>query len=202
MTNNRRNQGFTLIELTLALAFISFLLLFMVAAILQVTRLYVKGSALRQINQTGRQLMDDVSTSLRASATPLYIKDNNRLCVGTTSYAWNSGDEVVNKFNDDATDSTTLRFVSVHDPAGELCSYPHATLDRQKTTDLVGPEITPLRFSVEQHGQLWDVSLILGTSGDNIPTIDLSTSTFACDPSNQFCAFGDFSTSIYARGGV
>jgi prepilin-type N-terminal cleavage/methylation domain-containing protein len=64
MTDNSRNKGFTLIELLLAMAFIAFLLLFMVAAILQVTKLYVKGSAIRQINQTGRQLMDTVGSTL------------------------------------------------------------------------------------------------------------------------------------------
>lgn len=201
---NRKEKGFTLIELTLALAFISFLLLFLVLSILQITRLYVKGSAIRQINQTGRQLLDDVGTALRSNTTPLYVVNNNRLCAGTTSYAWNvynnADGHVKNTFSGSDA-STELRFISVQDPGADLCKST-GPIDKVGTMDLVGPEITPLAFSVEQQGKLWDISLVLSTSGDNVAHPDASTPTlFSCDPKIQFCAFGDFETSIYSREG-
>lgn len=197
-----KNRGFTLVELTLALAFISFLLLFMVAAILQVTRLYVKGSAIRQINQTGRQLVDDVSASLRTGKKLQFQGEYNRLCVDNTSYIWNSEGEVVNKFIGETT-TTTLRFVSVKDDGGKLCDTPTTDLIKSESTDLIGPDITPLEFSVKQTGKLWNISLVLATAGSNLPRNVGSDDApkFECAPDNQFCAFGDFQTSVYARGG-
>jgi prepilin-type N-terminal cleavage/methylation domain-containing protein len=164
MTDNTRSKGFTLIELLLAMAFIAFLLLFMVAAILQVTKLYVKGVAIRQINQTGRQLMEEVGSTLRNNASPVYI--------------------------------------ATQDAGGTLCKQPYPAVDKAKSLDLVGADITPLEFSVKPQGRLWTVSLVLSTSGTNIATPDASSPTgFSCAPDNQFCALGDFETSVYSRGG-
>lgn len=206
MIGSGKEKGFTLIELILAMAFISFMLLFLVLAILQITRLYVKGSAIRQIHQTGRQLIDNVSATLRSNTTPLYVADHNRLCAGNTSYAWNVNDNadghVENLFSGGDA-STELRFISVQDPSADLCNNPDEAVDKAGTVDLVGPEITPLEFSVEQHGKLWDVSLVLSTSGSNIATQNPSApaGTWWCEPDNQFCAFGDFTTSVYSREG-
>jgi prepilin-type N-terminal cleavage/methylation domain-containing protein len=198
MTTNNRDKGFTLIELLLAMSFIAFLLLFMVAAILQVTKLYVKGSAIRQINQTGRQIIDDVSSDLRSNSTAVYAPSQNRLCVGNTSYIWNVEGQTINSFDD----GSTLRLISVQDPNGELCASSNP-IARAGSVDLVGADITPLSFSVGQQGRLWKVSLVLSTAGSNIATADASTpSGFSCASNNQFCAFGDFQTTIYSRGGL
>lgn len=205
MSTRAHSRGFTLIELMLAMAFISFLLLFMVTAILQVTKLYVKGSSIRQINQTGRQLMDDIEGTLRVNANPVVAKDYNRLCVGNTSYVWNVSDNYdgkpLNTFSGSDSD-TPLRFVSVQDPGGTLCGAPTTAISKANSLDLVGAEITPLKFSAEQYGKLWNINLILSTSGSNSATTDERSSIgYACEEKNQFCALGDFETSVYSRGG-
>lgn len=199
---SKKQRGFTLIELMLAMTFIAFLLLFTVAAVLQVTRIYVKGSAIRQIDQTGRQLVDDVSMALRTGTTP---RDggtgSNRLCVGGTSYLWNTvtSNNPDNKYSD--SPGETLRFVSIQDQSGSLCGAElHSPVLRKAVVDLVGPEITPLSFSVTKHGRLWDISLVLSTAGDNV-AIDNGSGGFMCEPKNQFCALGNFETSVYSRGG-
>lgn len=201
MTKTKGQSGFTLIELLLAMTFIAFLLIFTVAAILQVTRLYIKGSAIRQIDQTGRQLIDDVSTTLRTGADP---NDqgvlHNRLCVGGTSYVWNVDGSIVNANNVYSDSSATLRFVSVQDPHGDLCRSPSLKVTKSTAVDLIGPEITPLSFSVTQHGSLWDISVVLSTTGEN-KADPVVGGGFACKVRNQFCAFGNFETSTYSRGG-
>ena len=52
---NRR--GFTLIELMLAIAFISMLLLAIAAVGIQVGRIYTRGIVLRDVNQAGREYL-------------------------------------------------------------------------------------------------------------------------------------------------
>jgi prepilin-type N-terminal cleavage/methylation domain-containing protein len=187
----RKQQGFTLIELLLAMAFISFLLLFVVNSVIQITRIYTKGLAIRQISQTGRQLTEDVSRSLRYGE-PLYLAANNRLCSGGVSYIWNPEGDTTNKF----TDNAPVRFVSVDDPGHLLCNT--ATLpqvDRTRAEDLVGKDITVMEFSVQERGKLRDIKLVLSTAGSNVAMADSTTPTgFSCDPKNEFCAFGDFET--------
>lgn len=92
MTGKKHNEGFTLIELMLAMAFISFLLLFMVAAILQVTRLYVKGSAIRQINQTGRQLERLGQPPLRVPVRSRYVPSPDHV-----TFSWVNGVTVLRR---------------------------------------------------------------------------------------------------------
>ncbi len=199
ITRQRRQEsGFTLIELLLAMTFIAFLLLFTVAAVMQVTKQYVKGMAIRQIDQTGRQLVDDVSMALRTGVQPNGSQlTNNRLCVGGKSYVWSIDGGVINRYTDD----TVLRFVSVQDATGSLCASSTAKVDKSKSTDLVGAYITPLRFSVTQQGRLWSITLVLSTSGENIAITDASSVLgFSCG-TNQFCALGDFETTAYSRGG-
>lgn len=203
MINSKKQHGFTIIELTLAMAFIAFMLLFMVGAILQVTRMYVKGSAIRQINQTGRQVIEDMTDSLRKGSNPVYVAGHNRLCAGGTSYVWNVGDTVTNRFDGESS-SSKLRFISAQDTEGGLCNSPYTTIAKAGSTDLVGPDITVLRFSVSQQGStpLYTVSLVLSTAGSNVASGGQSTPTgFACAADNQFCAFGDFTATAYARGG-
>lgn len=201
MTKTEKQRGFTLIELLLAMTFIAFLLLFTVAVIMQVTRLYVKGSAIRQINQTGRQLVEDVSATLRTGVSPDDKSVRNRLCVGGTSYVWNVDGDIVNQYVGEPSGSTQLRFVSVQDSQGNLCADTASRIDKSAAVDLVGPEITPLKFSITQQGRLWNIMLLLSTSGSNIATPSESVLGFACEPDNQFCALGDFETSAYSRWG-
>ena len=202
MIGTRKQRGFTLIELLLAMTFIAFMLLFTVAVILQVTRLYVKGSAIRQIDQTGRQLVGDVGKSLRTGVNPVSAPDEQRLCVGGVSYVWNVNGSVINQYVGEPNGTTQLRFVSVQDPLGGLCADTNSRVDKNKAIDLVGPEITPLKFEIIQRGRLWDIVIVLSTSGDNVAQSSGSVLGFSCAPDNPFCALGDFETSVYSRGGL
>lgn len=205
MTYNEKENGFTLVELMLAMGFIAFMLLFMVSAILQVTRMYVKGMAIRQINQTGRLVVEDVSSSLRNGSGFKYVKNSNRVCVGNMSYVWNKNGEVINKFSGE-TATTSLRFVSVQDVGGSLCEGGASDdVSKANSTDMTGPDITVLDFTIttDSTQPLATLSLILSTAGSNVangPGQPTPTG-YACPADNQFCALGDFSTTVYTRGG-
>lgn len=200
-----KEKGFTLVELMLAMTFIAFLLLFLIAAIMQVTKLYVKGSAIRQINQTGRQLVDDVASAIRVSGAPIVPAGAKRFCAGGISYVWNvdadsdgSPDSPVNTF----TDLTKpLRFISVQDLNADLClASTTAPIDPTGVVDLVGPEVTVLRFVATQSGRLTRLQLVLSTAGSNIAVFDpIAPANYICEANNEFCAFGDFDTSVYSR---
>lgn len=100
---NRKNTGFTLIELMLAMGFISALLLAIAFTVIQVGRLYNQGMTLKEINSSSRDVAKDIQSTVGAtsafSITADYVTlpinsgtpSGGRLCLGTYSYIWNYG---------------------------------------------------------------------------------------------------------------
>lgn len=126
----KRTEGFTLIELSLAMTFISVLLLAIAMTIIQVGTIYNKGTILKEINQSGRAVADDIqrtaaeSASLNLttdyvtttqSATPSVIT-GGRLCFGTYSYIWNYARAI--EKNDGSNKMNVTKFQS--DPTREI----------------------------------------------------------------------------------
>lgn len=62
-----RRRGFTMVELSFSIVFVSGLLLLLTFIILQVTSIYQKTMSVKAINETGRELIDQFSRSISAS---------------------------------------------------------------------------------------------------------------------------------------
>lgn len=94
--DTHQQKGFTLVELTLAVAFLGVLVLLSSAIIVQTINIYNKGVAIKQINQAGRSLAEDISR-LTSRGSEVTIADHGLagyLCVKESnlwqSYTWNS----------------------------------------------------------------------------------------------------------------
>ena len=68
MSRKNHKAGFTIIEFVLAMAFIGIILVAICAITIQITGIYQKGLALRAINSTGRQIMDDMMSAVTGSS--------------------------------------------------------------------------------------------------------------------------------------
>ena len=162
--NPRNSQGFTLIELMLAMTFISLLLLAIAMTTIQISGIYTKGITFQSVNQAGRTLSDDLRRDIAVSApftvdnpdrandtSRRYVKQftsgsesGGRLCVGNVSYVWNYGKYIkggvassVNKYlNPDS--NTQIRLVRVVDSGGQLCSDVALKVDKSAATELLG----------------------------------------------------------------
>ncbi|MDX1765796.1 MAG: prepilin-type N-terminal cleavage/methylation domain-containing protein [Candidatus Saccharimonadales bacterium] len=93
-TIRTNNQGFTLIELILALAFFSFVLLFAIAGFVQINRSYNKGITVKRVHESGRLVIEDIARVIRTSQGPVDTSKVNlvgtrRFCVGGVRFAWN-----------------------------------------------------------------------------------------------------------------
>lgn len=144
----RRHKGFTLIELMLAMAFVSILLLAIAMTAIQAGRLYNRGLVLSSINQMGRSISDTIRRDFLQSAyNPGYQAitvsegdfSSGRFCTGKYSYLWNSP-EVLDRAAEARTstngaivrlsDNSLVNFIRVVDNTGSLCqtavdgSYP------------------------------------------------------------------------------
>lgn len=85
-------KGFTIIELMLSMIFVSFILIFMALTIVQMLRIYDKSISMKQVNQAGRTVTEDISQAMRSQAPERVNVDNIKngfICVGSTVYRWN-----------------------------------------------------------------------------------------------------------------
>lgn len=98
--NLKYKKGFTLIELMLSLTFVATLLLAMALTIIQIGANYNRGITIKEVNQSGRSLSEDMRFTISSSpgigdGVVNYSYDGKleqgRLCLGGYSYIWNYG---------------------------------------------------------------------------------------------------------------
>lgn len=130
-----RKKGFTLVELLLAMSFISFLLVAIALTVIQISNIYNRGVTIKDVNQVGRALADDFERTVAASApfdpnpaAGRFVPQSNyggRLCLGTYTYIWNYGQAIeagntsnLNTFSDS---SQVINLIKVSDPSRQFC---------------------------------------------------------------------------------
>ena len=161
MMQTSRKQGFTLVELTLAMAFVTFLLLSVVLVAIQAGKMYNRGIVLGSVNQAGRDIGDTVRRDfLQTDQRRISVGDSQdtavrilrqggsersgRFCLGQYSYLWNvpavldrdtsEGGELINDgpiVRD--TDGHPITFVRVADENGDLCRETDGSYPTQLT---------------------------------------------------------------------
>jgi prepilin-type N-terminal cleavage/methylation domain-containing protein len=212
MTN--KQKGFTLTELMLAMAFISFMLLFLMTAVIHLMRTYNKGVAMRQINQSGRQFADDFSRTAKYASLGDIKTDlsRNRICLNGVTYAWNINDPTATVPNPALTNgylspNTAEKFsmVRVIDSGGALCSTVGVNvINKANAKEMlpVGLNVKSISFSQSTADpRLLSLSFVFSTGGYNAPDPAATASGFACKSGSEgaFCAFADFDVTVYAR---
>ena len=211
MSHVNKTTGFTLIELMLAMTFISMLLLAIALTTIQISTIYTKGITLREVDQAGRTLSDELQRSIASSvpfdATPKsatvptakYVKRDGggRLCLGQYSYAWNYGSAlrggagapaIYNEYND----GTQVRFAKVEDPGAGLCvNDDEKTIDKTKSKDLLisgDRDLAIHQFTIAQTAKddeigqaIYAISLTIGTNERE----QLTTNDTSCRPPSE-----------------
>jgi len=132
--NHVDKRGFTLIELMLAMTFISVLLLGIAMTVIQIGTVYNRGMALKEVNQSARDIGADVQRNLSTAQGITLDKDfrptssGGRLCLGTVSYIWNTGKALENNdpttvwYQNDPSHTRKVRFVKVPDTSKIYCA--------------------------------------------------------------------------------
>lgn len=144
----KHKQGFTIIELLLAMSFISVLLLAIAMMAIQAGAMYNRGLTLKGVNSAGRNISDTIrrdflQTDRRQVSAPTVnsavisitsgVGDNTRtsgrFCLGGYSYLWNVPPANENAPMNNAVvgirnatgPRTPINFVRVVDEGGNLC---------------------------------------------------------------------------------
>lgn len=217
-------KGFTLIELMLAMGFVSVLLIAIAMTVMQIANIYNRGMTLKDVNQAGRSLSSEIQRSIVGNArfdlSTRYVSQSwgGRLCLGQYSYVWNYGVDI-SKSNSNAYSNSgnSIRFVKALDPGASYCTTPNKKVDYNSSTELMAVsehDIAVHNFSISSSAaatdyktgqQLYNVNFVVGTNDQNALKDDPLTGFKICkSPSESgsdlaYCAVGQF--NVIARAG-
>lgn len=224
LPSNRQN-GFTIIELMLAMGFISLLMLAIAMLTIHISTIYNQGITLREVNQAGIAVSEDLQRTI-SSASPFIVDEadessryinkpsGGRLCVGNHSYVWNYLGEVedtpptpLNKYS---AGNTPISLVKVIDPDRSLCQDLTENINQADASELLfsgDRNLVLYEFSVKSPSvtvsssqALYAVDFKLGTSGTEI----VNAVNKECKPpsesdqSREYCAINKFSIIVRA----
>lgn len=219
MIHRSKQQGFTLVELMLSMAFIAILLLAIAMLVLQISTIYNKGITMRAVNQIGQTVSSDIQRTLN-SARPQDVDfapvdqtlepSGARFCVGSTVYAWNYGkylaaSDAFNKYDGDNTPIRLVRFDAKGLKYCELVNDVYLPIPVADVTELIGADDTNIAIHKLEIGdqpaagdesqRIYSISLVIGTNEQSIieSTIDgggCEAPTSAVDDS--YCAVNKF----------
>lgn len=223
-----KKAGFTLIELMLAMSFIAILLVAIAVTTIQISNIYNKGITLREVNQAGRNVSEELQRSIASStafdvtpsapASKYIVRDGGgRLCLGDYTYAWNYGKAIAggvgapSVFNVYDDDHSPVRFVKVADPSGALCADPTLPIMRSKATEMISGgdrDLVIHAFSIVKTSDdpnanqaIYAISMTIGTNDRE----QLTSNDASCKPPSEgvgdesYCSVNQF--DIIARAG-
>lgn len=213
--NHGVKKGFTIIELMLAMTFISLLLLAIALTILQIGRIYNKGITVNQVNSAAQSIAVELQRSIETGGEveTNILGNNGRLCLGQYSYVWNYG-----KVLDEDSDKTPIKyqnpnggiplsFVKVADSGGSYCHGVNK-IDMSKAVELLPPgdhNLAIHQFSItessrdEVTGQvLYMISFTIGTNDQHALNTDQSGCKTPDQPNAdpEYCYVQRFSIAV------
>lgn len=227
-TNNSTHaQGFTLVELLLAMAFFGSVLLLATMLLMQVLNIYNKGMVVKQMNQVGRTLMEDmarVSNSGKRVVTSAAGLQVSCITIDDVTYVWNRAsadpddtdgyaEGVAAQYKDSS--GVPINFVKITNAAVDCSKIdPSVTPPTNSPIDtaspVIGKTVRVYDMTVEKLAgtNLVRVAMILGTfdsprSEYNLYANSANGGNLECRPSGlgNFCAKANFETVLYVPNG-
>jgi prepilin-type N-terminal cleavage/methylation domain-containing protein len=156
-------KGFTILELMIATAIFSVILLVGATMMIQIGRMYYKGVTSTRVQENSREIIDDVSRAIQFLGQTARLSipsgggDTHALCIGDIRYSYKIN-------NPTPKDSYGIW----KDNWNGVCE-PVATDDGKPTTDgkeLLGNNSRVMVLNVSQNNNLWKVRVYI-ISGDS-----------------------------------
>lgn len=96
-------KGFTIIEITLAMTFLAILMVSIATLIMRITNIYQKGLAMRAINATGTEIIEDITRTVGAASYLVDIHSQDAELGGNGVMEYNNNYKLVEKYYYDYT---------------------------------------------------------------------------------------------------
>lgn len=126
-----RRQGFTMVELMMAMTFVAILIVAITVLVMNIQGIYRRGLATREVNATSRSIVDDITRAIAGapatddSAHSVEFINGSRVeggvfCTGFYSYVWKQAD-FMNAGAVQVGSSKDFRLLKVRDVGRSLC---------------------------------------------------------------------------------
>lgn len=224
----KRSDGFTMIEMMLAMVFVAFLMVAIALTTIFASQTYQRGITLGQINEAGRTLITDMQQSIGQARAGQLAKwptafnpkvDVGAVCLGGVSYVWNSGQKLAGSgavtYSGGDRNGQTVRLAKVNDPNRTVCSEGVSTVTTSQSVELLGEgdrNLAVQAFDINQlqvtsNQSLYQVDFTIGTNDRSALANDGSVADVACRPPSDlssdlgYCAVNRFNFLVRAGGG-
>ena len=205
--HKNQSEGFTIIELMIAITIFSVVLLAAGATLTQISRLYYKGVITNKTQNISRSLIDEISQNLQFSSGVVNSATNGQtqsVCIGSTRYTF-----VLNKQIKQG-DSRTLHALWRDKISGVgSCGDNQPNLSDENPVGDEGKELleTGMRLkslSVTDTGRNEIYSITVGVMHGDDDLINFTSPGSPKDckgdiTGSQWCALSELTTQIYSR---
>ncbi|HEV7454323.1 MAG TPA: prepilin-type N-terminal cleavage/methylation domain-containing protein [Candidatus Saccharimonadales bacterium] len=199
------SNGFTIVELLIALAVFSLVLVVVTASIIQISRVYYKGVTETNVQATARSIIDTVSQSIQFSGgkvtdTPAVVSAGSSydFCINNQEYSYRPGYKLV-----DSTPGTNETNHALISRTVSACSSPTGQLMSGAVTgrELLSPNTRLANMVVKNVGpNLYQIQVRI-VYGDDDLLSNPTAANASCKgiAGRQFCAVSDLSTVVISR---
>lgn len=203
---SKNRAGFTIVELMIASAVFSVVLLVCASGLIQIGRVYYKGITSSQTQESARSIMDDISRAIQFSGgritqtlvPPTSWDSQDRFCIGGNKYSFQKGKQLVD--SSPTSDQTRQALVISEDAA---CGSPNLTAAGSKEFLTVNQRVVNLKVEpVPGTLNLYRVNLVIAAGDEELFIKDVNGYVTACKSSRlggQFCAISELNTTVQKR---
>lgn len=189
------SDGFTLVELIIAMTLLSFMLAIVSIGYLQIGKIYQSGVYSRRTQQTARSVMEDITREVR-SATSIDIASNNRLCLKSVAGA-------VDYWRDNSDSLTKHTYTG--SCGGSVPSGANTTVLVSTGANNLGLRATEFKntaLRVANNTLTSGVQVTLQIATQATDLLDTSSGKAVCKPGagSQYCATTELTNSVSLRG--
>ncbi len=190
---NKVSSGFTLVELMLAMAFFSFILLFITSGFLLVNRAYNKGLTVKLVQNEGRKLIEELTREVRVSNSLSIVTDNNLAkCIEVSGYRYywsvpisSASGSPGNLYKEEGRDCSAS--INTSAPRGV-----------QVLDDRVGVQYMSLT-RLGASSPIYTIRLVLSTSETDLLNDPGEGANCSTGSGSQYCDIVDFTTVVTSR---
>ena len=188
-----KTDGFTIIELLIAMTVFSMVMLMLSMSIIQITRVYYKGLTNAKTQETARTILQDVSQNIQFNGGNIPNSDATGACVGDRRYSYTIGTQV----------NGSARGL-VADTPGSCTPGSYQSLSGPLTADsseLLIPKSRLAKFSITRPDPavpLYKITVRV-VYGDDDLLVPAKDSCKVERAGTEFCAVSELSTTVQQR---
>lgn len=199
----KKRAGFTIIELIMATAVFSMVLLLGLTGFIQVGRMFYKGVTMAQTRDAARDTLDLVTNDIKLASSVGTVQNAGGLtylCIGNHRYSINQFNKVTT-LNDGAS-STNFGLKRDTLPGGSCDNTSVPLASQSGSTELLGNRMRLLRFEVlpvtgSPNLYTVNVKIAYGEDGELNNPNTVGATCRSSSVGTQFCSVIELNTQVY-----